>query len=215
MKLSLTTTISMASIVAAGAAAYAINVNVLEAPAAANPVAISATPTGTAVATPSGEASTQSMRSPLEVQEVSVTADTTKYQVGTAGAVLLSGTGSALTVASITPAAGWTSEPSRTLPDGSVSIHFTSGTQRLEFVARKVSGKIVTSVVEDTPPVAAPVPAPGVAPAPIVGAPSGSLPAVGAKPQIPSAIGGDDDDDRDHEDEDDEDHDDDDEEDDD
>jgi hypothetical protein len=211
MKLSLTTTISMASIVAAGAAAYAINVNVLEAPAATNPAAIAA-PTADTLATPvNGQASTQSIKSPLAIQEVSVSTDTTKYQVGTAGAVLLSGSDSTLNVSSITPAAGWTSEPARTQPDGSVKVHFISGSQRLEFTARKVNGKVVTSVVEEMPPAPAPgmAPAPGNAPVPIGGAPTGSLPSSGVKPQIPSAIGGDDDDDEDDDDHD-EDHDDDD-----
>ena len=205
MKLSLTTTISVASIVAAGAAAYAINVNVLEAPAATNPVA-AAVSTPTTLATPAnGQTSAMSAQTPVAVQAVSVSGQTSKYDVEGAGSVLINETDKGLSVASISPGAGWTSEPARVLPDGAVSVHFVSGTQRLEFVARKVNGKIAAVVtnessVDNGAPVAntpgATIPG---------GTMPGSAPAVGTKPQIPSNLGGDEDDDPDddHEEEDD------------
>ena len=209
MKLSLTTTISMASIVAAGAAAYAINVNVLEAPAATAPMAaIAAAPT--AVTTPSsGQASAQSVSAPVEIQAVAVDGNTSKYQVASAGTILLTDTDKGLSVTGISPGAGWTSEPARTTSDGAVSVHFVSGTQRLEFIARKTNGKITTTVTNETITAAALPPVAG-APAPM----SPSAPAIGAKPQIPGSIGGDDDedddddhgDDHDDDDDDDDDH---------
>ena len=192
----------MASIVAAGAAAYAINVNVLEAPAATAPVAaIAAAPT-TIAAPPSGQTSAQSVSAPVEVQAVSVDGNTSKYQVASAGTVLLSDTDKGLAVSGISPGAGWTSEPAQVGADGSVSVHFVSGTQRLEFIARKANGKITTTVTNETlaPSTLAPVPG---APMPQSPSAPGSVPAIGAKPQIPGSLGGDDDDD----DDDDEDHD--------
>lgn len=220
MKLSLTTTISMASIVAAGAAAYAINVNVLEAPAAANPTAIT-TPAATPVAAPvSGQTSTQSAQTPITVQATPVSAQTTKFEVGSAGLVLVSSDSNGLKVLSITPTAGWVSENSEVKPDGSVVVRFHSGTQRVAFSARKVNGKIETSVAQEMiqPPATATPGSPAVAAAPVIAAAPGALPsatpgvapAMGAKPQIPSRLGGDDDDhDDDDHDDDDDDHDDD------
>lgn len=222
MKLSLTTTISMASIVAAGAAAYAINVNVLEAPAAANPPAAAVVVPVNSVAMPeSGSASASSTRSPITVEEIPVSAQTTKFQVGTAGAVLVTEGVNGINVASISPAPGWTSEPARVESDGTVKIHFVSGTERVEFTARKANGKIVTSVMNELRRVTSPEPGnpgvrgepsppavgatPGSGTMPSSGATPGSAPAPGAKPQIPTNLRGDDDDD-DDEDDDDDDH---------
>lgn len=196
----------MASIVAAGAAAYAINVNVLEAPAATAPVAaVTASPT-TAAALPSGQASAQSVSAPVEIQAVAVDGNTSKYQVASAGTVLVAETDKGLAVSAISPGAGWTSEPARVASDGSVSVHFVSGTQRLEFIARKVNGKITTTVTNETVAPSAPAPAPASGAA-VPASPSvpGSVPAIGAKPAIPGSIGGDDDDDDDDDDEDDDD----------
>ena len=193
----------MASIVAAGAAAYAINVNVLEAPAATAPVAaVAASPT-TAAVPPSGQTSAQSVSAPVEIQAVSVDGNTSKYQVESAGTVLLSDTDKGLAVSGISPGAGWTSEPARIGADGSVSVHFVSGAQRLEFIARKVNGKITTTVTNETltPPALAPAPGSPTPPSPST---PGSVPAIGTKPQIPGSLGGDDDDD-DHDDDHDED----------
>ena len=207
MKLSLTTTISVASIVAAGAAAYAINVNVLEAPAATNPMAAAvSTPAATAAPT-IGHTSAKSVMAPVPVQAVSVSGQTSKYDVEGAGSVLINDSDKGLSVASISPGAGWTSEPARVLPDGAVSVHFVSGTQRLEFVARKVNGKIAAvvtneSAVDNGAPVAS-IPGATLPSASTPGATMpGNAPAIGTKPQVPSNLGGDDDhgDDDDHED---------------
>ena len=211
MKLSLTTTISVASIVAAGAAAYAINVNVLEAPAATNPVAAAVSTPTTLAAPANGQTSAMSAQTPVAVQAVSVSGQTSKYDVEGAGSVLINETDKGLSVASISPGAGWTSEPARVLPDGAVSVHFVSGTQRLEFVARKVNGKIAAvvtneSAVDNGAPVAS-IPGATLPGATIPGGTMpGGAPAVGTKPQIPSNLGGDDDDDHDDEHEEEDDH---------
>ena len=225
MKLSLTTTISMASIVAAGAAAYAINVNVLEAPAVANPPAATAAPATPVAAPVSGQASAQSAPTPITVKSTPVSAQTTKFEVGAAGLVLISSDANGLKVSSITPTAGWVSEKAEVKPDGSVVVRFHSGTERVAFTARKVDGKIETSVAQEMiqPPATAAPGTPAVAGAPVIaaapgalpGATPGATPAIGAKPQIPASLGGDDDDDDDddhgddHDDDDDEDEDDD------
>lgn len=196
MKLTLTTTLSIASIVAAGAAAYAINVNVLESPAAANTGLTAVAATTVAPAVDSGTtraAGGVAMASDSqEVIATPVSSSTTSYQVGTAGKVVVDTSKTTFSVASIVPASGWTSEPAVTAPDGSVKVYFVSGNSRIEFVLQMANGTVKTSVINESQPTpiaiqpigeGAPAPAPG----------------VGSKPSIPGSLGGDDDDDDDHE----------------
>jgi hypothetical protein len=171
MKVSIATTLSIAGVLAAGVAAYAVNVSVLDAPSSSNGALV------TTSVPPSGA------NSPIvPVSEVaSVTANavrvndtTTSYQVGKAGTVVVDIESGAVVVTSVVPNAGYTAEPARTEGNGLVKVHFNSSTNRIEFTAQLVNGEVVVKVANES------MPAPGAAGTP-------------TKPAFPGA--GDDDDD--------------------
>ena len=149
MKTGIATTLSIVGVIAAGAAAYAVNTSVLG--ASANTNVSSATPvsTTTTVAPQSGVAAVSSAA--VETVQNVVSGDTTTYKVGAAGSVVIDTSSGAIVVTSILPAAGFTSEPARTTAQGDVKVHFMSKTQRIEFMARLVNGSVVIDVVNETP----------------------------------------------------------------
>lgn len=150
MKTSLATSLSIAGVLAAGAAAYAVNTSVLGASAGQTPAAVEST---TSVASnPSQSADGNVTGAGVTAEATAVTDSTTTYKVGNAGSVVIDTSTGQIVVTSILPAAGFTSEPARTDANGVVKVHFVSATQRIEFIARMVNGQVVTEVVNESMP---------------------------------------------------------------
>ena len=152
MKTSIATTLSIAGVLAAGAAAYAVNTSVLGASADPTPAAVVSTTTTNAASSAQSGDGNVSDASATEVVNV-VNGSTTTYTVGNAGSVVIDTSTGQIVVTSILPAAGFTSEPARTDANGAVKVHFVSATQRIEFIARMVNGAVVTDVVNESAPV--------------------------------------------------------------
>jgi hypothetical protein len=141
MKVGIATTLSIAGVLAAGAAAYAVNSSVLSTSPSVSATA-SGTPTVDAVNTLPAQVAAQSTK----VQSSVLNNTTTTYQVGTSGSVVLDmGTG-AIAVSNVLAAAGWSSEPAQVQPNGDVKVPFVSSTARVDFLAQLVDGKVSVSV---------------------------------------------------------------------
>ena len=178
MKLGITSSLSVVGVLAAGAAAFALNSAVLsDGGSSTIPAAVQST------VAPGNSAATDGSVSAAGEQEITtnstqISATSTTYTVGEAGTVIIDTASGAVVVTDVVPATGWTAEPARTDPNGLVKVHFTKGTTRIEFSASRVAGSVqVKTVSESAPP-----------------ALSGGS---GAKPTVPSALGGGDDDDDD------------------
>lgn len=153
MKVGIATTLSIAGVLAAGAAAYAVNSSVLGASSSVTATA-SGTPAVDAVNTLPAQVAAQSTK----VQSSVLNNNTTTYQVGTAGSVVIDTRSGAIAVNNVLPAAGWSSEPAQVQPNGDVKVSFISSTARIEFLARLVDGKVTVSVKSQ--PIAPPKPKP-------------------------------------------------------
>lgn len=187
MKTSITTVLSVAGVVAAGVAAFALNTAVFTTGSGAASV------TSTAGASPlaAGDSSQPSGGVTASDQQITagstVVSDTvTTYRVGAAGSVVVDSSSGTAVVTDVLPADGWTAEPAHTDADGLVKVHFVKGAARYEFSARLTHGAVAVNVVSD-----APVATPNSSAAP---------PATSSKkPSIPPSVGGGDDDgDEDH-----------------
>lgn len=150
MKTGIATTLSVLGVIAAGAAAYAVNTSVLGA-AASDTVAVLA-PASTSTSVALQPINPNVSGASIEAVENMVSRDTTTYKVGSAGSVVVDTSSGSIVVTNILPAAGFTSEPARTDSNGAVKVHFISPTQRIEFVARMIDGAVVVDVVNETPP---------------------------------------------------------------
>ena len=140
MKVGIATTLSIAGVMAAGAAAYAVNSSVLS-----TSPAVSATASGTPAVEITPVASQVSEKS-TKVQSSVLSNTTTTYQVGTSGAVVLDTRSGAIAVSNVMPAAGWSSEPAQVQPNGDVKVPFLSSSTRIEFLAHLENGKVTVSV---------------------------------------------------------------------
>lgn len=175
MKVSIATALSVAGVLAAGAAAYAVNVSVLDAPSAADNQLVATTLAAAPTANPADLAAGGA----VTANGVQVNDTTTSYQVGNAGTVVVDTASGSVVVTSVVPNAGYTAEPARTEANGVVKVHFNSSTSRIEFTAQMVNGTVEVKVTNET----------------IPGSKTPSA-APGTKPVFPG--GGDDDDDDDH-----------------
>ena len=153
MKVGIATTLSIAGVLAAGAAAYAVNSSVLGASSSVSPTT-SGTPAVIAPTALPAQVAAQSTK----VQSSVLNNTTTTYQVGTAGSVVLDMRSGAIAVNNVLPAAGWSSEPAQVQPNGDVKVPFISTSTRLEFLARLVDGKVTVNVTSQ--PIAPPKPKP-------------------------------------------------------
>ncbi len=168
MKVSIATALSVAGVLAAGAAAYAVNVSVLDAPSSSDTSLVSTT-------LPAEAASANTATNgAVSADGVRVNDTTTSYQVGTAGTVVVDTSSGAVVVTSVIPNAGYTAEPARSEANGLVKVHFLSSGSRIEFTAQLVNGEVVVKTTNE-------------AMNPVAGTPS--------KPSFPGG-GRDDDDDR-------------------
>ena len=141
MKVGIATTLSIAGVLAAGAAAYAVNSSVLSTSPSVSATA-SGTPAGDLATTALGQVSEQSTK----VQSSVLDNTTTTYQVGASGSVVLDMSSGSLAVSNILPAAGWSSEPAQVQPNGDVKVPFVSPSARIEFLAQLADGKVTVSV---------------------------------------------------------------------
>ena len=171
MKKSIATIISVAGVLGAGAAAYAVNSSVLSATSSNDLVAAATsaatfapggptlTPGGgvvvagaTAAAPTTSTSATPATVAPLSSTPVP-SSTRTSYKVGSAGSVVLDSAGDVLTIAGVSPATGWTA--TKTLGGTqTATVHFTSSTMRVEFVATLSNGVVgvdVTSVALPPP----------------------------------------------------------------
>lgn len=210
MKIGITTALSAAGVLAAGVAAFTLNSAVLSSPGtgvsddAARAAALGTAPasagTGAGSAPADNVSSAASSGTPVTANSTVISDTVTSYRVGTAGTVVIDSAAGTIKVTDVVPAAGWTAEPARTAPDGTVKVHFNRGAERVELFASLEAGKVTVSVVNETPAVGtgSVLPAPG----------QGTVPAAGAgpKPTVPWGGGDDDDEDDDHDDDHDEDH---------
>ncbi len=149
MKTSIATTLSIAGVIAAGVAAYAVNTSVLGASATADPVTIVSTSTPGTGTTPVAMPGATAPNAVVTARAGSVDGTATTYKVGNAGSVVIDTSNGAIEVIGILPAVGFTSEPARTDASGAVKVHFVSSTQRIEFLARMVNGAVVTKVTNE------------------------------------------------------------------
>ena len=159
MKTGIATALSVAGVLAAGAAAFAVNNSVL---GTNNVDAIVSTTTSvagsgvvdTSTTLPAGTVSADATR---------IGTSTTTYKVGSAGSVVIDTSSGAIVVTGIAPSAGYTSEAARTEADGSVKVHFVAAGRRIEFIARMVNGQVSVDVLNESTkaaPPAQPKPAP-------------------------------------------------------
>lgn len=176
MKVSIATALSVVGVLAAGAAAYAVNVSVLDAPSASDSSLVSTTIATGGMATPVVSADSGA----VSADGVKVNDTTTSYQVGTAGTVVVSIETGAVVVTSVVPNSGYTAEPARTEANGLVKVHFNSSTSRIEFTAQLVNGEVVVKVNNES-------------------LPGGAVTGTPAKPSFPGAGDDDDDDEDEHE----------------
>jgi len=156
MKVGIATTLSIAGVLVAGAAAFAVNSNVLStsssiASTVTDPVVA---PIVDAVTTIPGQVAEQSTK----VDSSVLNNNTTTYKVGTSGSVVIDLSTGAIVVNNVLPAAGWSSEPAQVQPNGDVKVRFASTATRVDFLAHLVSGKVtVTVAAEPITPVDKPV----------------------------------------------------------
>ena len=152
MKVGIATTLSIAGVLAAGAAAFVVNTSVLSSTNA--PVTTSVASAPSATPTPG---SVLALNTAIVEQNPSSTTST--YAVGSSGTVVIDTSTGRVVVTSVAPAAGWTSEYAQTNADGAVKVHFAQASSRIEFTAQMVNGVVQTSVTNETAPaVAAPKP---------------------------------------------------------
>jgi hypothetical protein len=141
MKVGIATTLSIAGVLAAGAAAYAVNSSVLS-----TSNAVSATASGAPALDEGTPVASQVSEKSTKVQSSVLSNTTTTYQVGTSGAVVLDTRSGAIAVSNVMPAAGWSSEPAQVQPNGDVRVPFLSSSTRIEFLAHLENGKVTVSV---------------------------------------------------------------------
>jgi hypothetical protein len=147
MKVGLTTALSIAGVLAAGAAAYAVNSSVLSTTSsiASTVVDPSGTPAVNATITVPGQVGEQS----IPVQSSVLNNTTTTYQVGTSGSVVIDMSSGSIAVSNVLPAAGWSSEPAQVQSNGDVKVHFVSANARIEFLSHLADGKVSVSVISE------------------------------------------------------------------
>jgi hypothetical protein len=141
MKVGIATTLSIAGVLAAGAAAYAVNSSVLS-----TSPAVSATASGAPAVDEGTPVASQVSEKSTKVQSSVLSNTTTTYQVGTSGAVVLDTRSGAIAVSNVMPAAGWSSEPAQVQPNGDVRVPLLSSSTRIEFLAHLENGKVTVSV---------------------------------------------------------------------
>lgn len=153
MKTGIATTLSVAGVIVAGVAAFAVNNSVLGSSSPATTAMVSTNLPAGATPVRSGSVSA------AVAKATPINDTTTTYTMGSAGSVVIDTASGAAVVTGIAPAAGYTSEPANTDASGIVSVRFHSSMQHIEFIAQMVNGQVKVNVKDITPPAVKPVPA--------------------------------------------------------
>lgn len=138
MKIGIVAALSLTGVLAAGAAAFAVNSNVLN---------------GTSdLAT--GITANSINSSPVDLMvspgtTLSATEITT-FAAGNSGSVIMEVRSGVIVVKDVIANTNWTVESPITLPNGDVRVHFNSGTSRTELNATLADGAIKVSVTDDS-----------------------------------------------------------------
>lgn len=156
MKVGLATTLSVAGVLAAGAAAFAVNSSVLGGTADVA-VGLPATSNSDAVA-PNGDASgatlTNVSDSPAmatDAKKLTSNSGVTTYSVGDAGNVVVDITDGSIVLRDVVPNSGWESALVLPGPNGSWRIHFTKGLMKKELrLSMLADGRIVAQIIDES-----------------------------------------------------------------
>ena len=138
MKIGIVTALSLTGVLAAGAAAFAVNSNVLN---GTSDLASGIT------ATSIESSSVDPMASP---NTTSSATGITTFAAGDSGSVIMEVRSGAIVVKDVIANSNWTAESPMTMPNGAVQVHFNSGTSRTELNATLVDGAIKVSVTDDS-----------------------------------------------------------------
>jgi len=152
MKVGIATTLSIAGVLAAGAAAFVVNTSVLSSTNAPVTTSVTGAQSSVPTATPA-PGSVVALNTAVVEQNPSSTTST--YAVGDSGTVVIDTSTGRVVVTSVAPAAGWTSEYAQTNADGAVKVRFAQASSRIEFTAQMVNGVVQTSVTNETSPAVA------------------------------------------------------------
>jgi hypothetical protein len=144
MKTKVAMAISLAGVLAAGTAAALVNTHVLNGGTTA-PLAFNAPQTqesaAQAVSTPASGSTAPAAANPTAATPTQAT-----YAIGDSGTVTLDTAGDVLTVAGVTPAAGWTVTQSESSDGSNAEVKFQSGATEIAFQANLLYGVVRTSV---------------------------------------------------------------------
>ena len=102
---------------------------------------------GSAIVGPGADDSLSTSSTTSSTFPAAISAETTMYQVGVAGTVTISSSGSTLAIVSVDPTAGW-SEEIEVGSGGEVEADFRDGTRRIQFNAELEDGQIKVRVRE-------------------------------------------------------------------
>jgi hypothetical protein len=149
MKVGIATTLSIAGVLAAGAAAFVVNTSVLSSTNAPVTTSVASAPNSVPTATPA-PGSVVALNTAVVEQNPSSTTST--YAVGDSGTVVIDTSTGRAVITSVAPAAGWTSEYAQANADGAVKVRFAQASSRIEFTAQMVNGIVQTSVTNETAP---------------------------------------------------------------
>ncbi|MCX6526821.1 MAG: hypothetical protein NTU52_02375 [Actinobacteria bacterium] len=139
MKIGIVTALSLTGVLAAGAAAFAVNSTVLN---------------GTSdLATGITANSINSLSVDLMVSPTSTTPSATEittFAAGDAGSVIMEVRSGVIVVKDVIANTNWTVESPMTMPNGDIRVHFNSGATRTELNATLLDGAIKVSVTDDS-----------------------------------------------------------------
>lgn len=160
MKLGLATTLSVAGVLTAGAAALVVNSSVLNAtsdvavglPATSNSDELQPTgdASGASLTNVGGAQSGSAGANSFDAKVISSNAGVTTYAVGDAGTVVVDISSGELVVRDVVPSSGWESMQVVPQRDGSYKIHFTKGKAKKELRLSLVNGSVVAVVTDES-----------------------------------------------------------------
>ena len=145
MKTKVAMAISLAGVLAAGTAAALVNTRVLN---GGSNSALSAGAPQTQETTPSDAVSPTISTPAAAVPAAGVATPPTQatYAIGDSGTVTLDTAGDVLTIAAVTPAAGWTVTQSEIGDGSNAEVKFQAGSVEVDFQANLLYGVVTTSV---------------------------------------------------------------------
>lgn len=154
MKTSLATTLSVAGVLAAGTAAFAVNSAVLSTPTASGKLSADMTTESDGTPTPTVTLADGTV-APLSYSALAMSDTSATYEVGAAGTVVVDAVNDVPVIVSVSPAAGWTAVASASEAGGPALVVFTSPSVIVRFAVTWTNGTFdvkVTSQNVGTPP---------------------------------------------------------------